>query len=270
VINVDTKVQTSILEHFKLSSLPFLNRSKQSFQYEDFNNNLNLISTVFYSRQIATVTGAAGCGKSSLIFYAVNNLEPSEFRIVSSELSSPNKKSLYKTLAIKIGLKPVFNADDIKNQILNFFAEENSMGKFNSVIIDEAHTLTIPMFDEIRSFYDEGGNFSLVLVGLPSINKQLNLSVNLPLKQRISLFIECSGLSLVETKEYIMQQFNIARIKDNIIDEKCFPMIHSLTSGAPRRINQLCYASLLESYKEKQSIISEEIIKKVQAKLAYV
>jgi type II secretory pathway predicted ATPase ExeA len=267
---VNTKVQTSILEHFKLNSMPFLDRTKQSFQYEEFNHNVNLISTVFYSRQIAAVTGAAGCGKSSLLFYAVNDLEPSEFRVVSSELSSPNKKSLYKTLALKMGLKPVFNADDIKNQIFNFFNEENSMGKFNSVIIDEAHTLTIPMFDEIRSFYDEGSNFSLVLIGLPSLNKQLNLSVNLPLKQRISLFIECPGLSLVETKEYIMHQLDIARIKDNVIDEKCFPLIHSLTSGAPRRINQLCYTSLLEAYKDKQSIISEEIIKKVQAKLAYV
>lgn len=267
---MDTKVQTSILEHFKLSSIPFLDRTKQSFQYEDFDHNLNVISTVFYSRQIAAVTGAAGCGKSSLLFYAVNNLEPSEFRVVSSELSSPNKKSLYKTLALKMGIKPVFNADDIKNQIFNFFNEENSMGKFNSVIIDEAHTLTIPMFDEIRSFYDEGSNFSLVLIGLPSLNKQLNLSVNLPLKQRISLFIECSGLSLVETKEYIMHQLDIARIKDAVIDEKCFPIIHSLTSGAPRRINQLCYGSFFESYKEKQSIITEETIKKVQAKLAYV
>jgi len=267
---VNTKIQTSILEHFKLSSMPFLDRTKQSFQYEDFNHNLNLISTVFYSRQIAAVTGAAGCGKSSLVFYAINTLEPSEFRVVSAELSTPNKKSLYKTLAIKMGIKPVYNADDIKNQIFNFFNEENSMGKFNSIIIDEAHTLTVPMFDEIRSFYDEGGNFSLILVGLPSLNNHLNLSVNLPLKQRISLFIECSGLSLVETKEYINHQLDIARIIDPVIDEKCFPLIHSLTLGAPRRINQLCYASLLDSYKEKQSIISEEIIKKVQAKLAYV
>jgi hypothetical protein len=59
-------------------------------------------------------------------------------------------------------------------------------------------------------------------------------------------------------------------LEDCLKDEKCFPLIHSLTSGAPRRINQLCYASLLEAYKANQSIISEEIIKKVQAKLAYV
>jgi len=267
---LNTKIQTSILETFNLNSMPFLDRTKQSFQYNEFNYNLNLISTVFYSRQIASVTGAAGCGKSSLLFYAINNLEPSEFRVVSSELSSPNKKSLYKTLALKMGIKPAYNADDIKNQIFNFFNEENSMGKFNSVIIDEAHTLTISMFDEIRSFYDEGGNFSLVLVGLPSLNKQLNLAMNLPLKQRISLFIECPGLSLVETKEYIIHQLDIAMMKDAIIDEKCFPVIHSLTSGAPRRVNQLCYASLIESFKEKQSIVTEEIIKKVQAKLAYV
>lgn len=266
---MNTKIQTAILENFKLSQIPFLDRTKQSFRYEDFENNLDLISTVFYSRQIAAVTGASGTGKSSLLFYAINELEPSEFRVVGSELSNPNKKILYKTLALKLGLKPVYNADDIKNQIIAYFNEENSQGKFNCIIIDEAHTLSIPMFDEIRSFYDEGGNFSLILAGLPVLLNQLNLSVNLPLKQRLSLFLDCSGLSLAQSKEYINHQLDIAKCKSSIIDEKCFPLIHSITSGVPRKINQFCYAAMFEAYKLKTSIICEEIFKIVEEKLSY-
>ncbi|MFD3157087.1 ExeA family protein [Haloimpatiens sp. FM7330] len=266
---MNTKIQTAILEIFKFSKIPFLNRSKQSFQYENFNNNSDVISTVFYSRQIAVVTGASGTGKSSLIFYSINELDPSEFRVVGSELSNPNKKALYKTLALKLRLKPAFNADDIKNQIITYFNEENAQGKFNCIIIDEAHTLSIPMFDEIRSFYDEGGNFSLILSGLPPLLNQLNLSVNLPLKQRISLFLECSGLSLAQTKEYIDYQLDMAKCANSIIDEKCFPIIHSLTSGVPRKINQLCYAAIFEAYKLKKSIITEDILKIVEEKLAY-
>lgn len=266
---MNTKIQTSLMENFNLSKIPFLNRTKESFQYEEFNNNSDFISTIFYSRQIAVVTGASGTGKSSLIFYSINELDPSEFRVVGSELSNPNKKALYKTLALKLGLNPVFNADDIKLQLINHFNEENALGKFNCIIIDEAHTLSIPMFDEIRSFYDEGGNFSLILSGMPSLRNQLNLSVNLPLKQRISLFLDCSGLSLSQTKEYINYQLDIAKCKNPIIDEKCFPFIHSMTSGIPRKINQICYAAMFEAFKLKKSIISEEIIKIVEEKLGY-
>ena len=263
------KINTAILESFKLSRMPFLERSTTSFRYGRFTENLDLLSTVFYSRQIAAITGAAGSGKSSLVFYALNELEPTEFRVASIELSNPNKKALYRTLASKMGLKPFFNADDIKNQIINFFNEENSQGKFNCVIIDEAHTLSIPMFDELRSFYDEGANFSIVLSGLPSISKLLNLSSNISLKQRISLFLECQGLSLSETRDYILDELSKARAGATIFDEKCYPLFYTLTGGSIRKINQLCYSSMLEAYKDKKFIVTEDLIKTAHERMAY-
>lgn len=264
-----TALNSSICQHFKLSYLPFLERSKTCFEHEQFRDNIDLLSSAFMSRQIVCITGAAGTGKSSLIFYAVNELEPSQFRVASIELSNPNKKALYKTLAIKVGLKPSFNADDIKLQLINFFDEENAQGKFNTVIIDEAHSLSIPIFDELRSFYDEGHNFSLVLSGLPSLKNQLNIGVNQPLKQRIFVFLDCTGLSLNETKEYITNQLTLAGARVPVFDEKCFPFIHSVTSGAARRINQLCYGGLITALKTKESIISEDTIKKVHERLNY-
>lgn len=266
---MNTKVYMSVIENFKLSKIPFLEKSKTSYKYGKFTDNLEFLSTVFYSRQIAAITGAPGTGKSSLIFYALNELEPSEFRVVTMELSNPNKKALYKAIAAKLGIKPCFNADDIKNQIINFFNEENAQGKFNCIIIDEAHTLSIPMFDEIRSFYDEGGNFSLVLAGLPSLNKTLNLSINIPLKQRISLFLECQGLSLNESREYMLYELELAKAKTEIFDEKCFPLIHTFTGGSIRKINQICYTSMLEAFKDRKYIITEDIIKIAYEKVSY-
>jgi len=264
-----TTLNNSICQNFQLSYLPFLERSKAYFKYEQFQNNIDLLSSAFMSRQIVCITGAAGSGKSSLIFYAVNDLDPSQFRVAGIELSNPNKKAVYKTLAIKVGLKPAFNSDDIKRQLINFFDEENAQGKFNTVVIDEAHTMSIPIFDELRSFYDEGNNFSLVLSGMPSLRNQLNIGVNQPLKQRIFLFLDCPGLTLSETKEYINNQLTLAGAKVPIIDDKCFNFIHSVTSGVPRRINQLCYGGLLVTLKARDTIVSEETLKKVHERLNY-
>jgi type II secretory pathway predicted ATPase ExeA len=263
-------IHTAICEHFKLSKIPFLKKSNIPFDYEAFQENLSFLSTVFYSRQVAVISGPPGSGKTSLIYYALNELDPAEFRVTALELSSPSKGAFYKTLATKMGLEAAFRADDIKLQIINFFNEENAQGKFNCVIVDEAHSLSIPMIDELRSFYDEGKNFSLILSGLPAlINRKLNLSLTIPMKQRVSLFLECSGFSLNELKNYVQHQLEEANVKNPIIDEKCYPLLHSETSGIARKINQACYGALLEGYKQKKSIINEDILKKVLDRISY-
>ena len=261
----------SVCEHFSLGNMPFLQRSKVPYENDNFTKNLSLISSAFFSRQLVVVTGMPGSGKSSLLFYAVNELDPSSFRICHIELSNPNKKALYKTLAIKMGITPAFNADDIKLQIINFFSEENEQGKFNCIIIDEAHTLSIPMIDELRSFYDEGANFSMILAGLPPLlSRTMNLSVNQPMKQRINLVIELEPMSLAQSMEYIKHQFDLARAKNPIFDDKSYPAIHSITFGIPRRINQLCYRAIIQAWLDKKSIITAEDIKLLAEKSPHI
>lgn len=257
----------SLCDHFSFGCMPFLERSKIPFENDSLLRNLPLLSPVFFSRQLATVTGVPGVGKSSLLFYAVNELDPFSFRVCHVELSNPNKKALYKAIAVKMGLSPTYNADDIKLQIINFFSEENEQGKFNCLIIDEAHTLSIPMIDELRSFYDESANFSMVLAGLPPLlSRTLNLSVNQPMKQRINISIELDSMSLAQSIDYIKHQLESARARNPVFDDKCYPIIYSTTSGIPRRINQLCYRVLLQAYIDKKTIITNDDIKAVSEK----
>ncbi|WP_028307625.1 ExeA family protein [Desulfitibacter alkalitolerans] len=261
----------SVCEHFSLGSMPFLQRTKTPFESDSFLKNMALISAAFFSRHLVVVTGMAGSGKSSLLFYALNQLDPSSFRVCHVELSNPNKKALYKAIAVKMGLTPAFNGDDIKLQIISFFNEENEQGKFNCVIIDETHTLSIPMIDELRSFYDEGANFSLVLVGLPPLlSKTMNLSVNQPMKQRINLWVEPLPMTPAESMEYILYQLDAAKARNPIFDDKCYPVIHQLSSGLPRRMNQLCYRALIQAYIDKKSIITADDITTLCGKAPHI
>lgn len=261
----------SVCDHFSLGNMPFLQRSKIPYENDNFNRNKSLIAPAFFSRQLVAVIGPSGAGKSSLLFYAVNELDPSSFRICHIELSNPNKKALYKTLAVKMGIQPAFNADDIKLQLINFFSEENEQGKFNVVIIDESHTLSIPMIDELRSFYDEGANFSLILSGLtPLLSKTMKLSLNQPMKQRINMVVELEPMSPAQTVEYIKHQLTLARAKEPVFDDKCYPSIHSISFGIPRRINQLCYRVMIGAYTDKKSIITADDFKDMAEKCSYI
>lgn len=170
-----------------------------------------------------------------------------------------------------MGVSPTFNADDIKLQLYNFFNEENEQGKFNCVILDEAHTLSIPMIDELRSFYDEGANFSLILAGLsPLLSRTMNLSVNQPMKQRINLIVEMTPLTLAKTREYVKHQLDLAKAKNEVFDDKCYPVIHSASSGIPRKINQLCYQLLINSYFDSKAIITANDIHELVTKTPYI
>jgi type II secretory pathway predicted ATPase ExeA len=261
----------SVCEHFSLGNIPFIQMSKVPFLNDNLQRNMPILAPAFFSRQLVTVTGAPGSGKSSILFYAVNELDPSSFRVCHVELSNPNKKALYKAIAVKLGLTPAYNADDIKLQIVNFLSEENEQGKFNVLIIDEAHTLSIPMIDELRSFYDEGGNFSLILAGLPLLLiRTMNLSVNQPMKQRINLSIELEPMTPAHTMDYIKHQLDISKARNPVFDDKCYPTIHSITSGIPRRINQLCYRALLYAYVDKKPLVTEEIIKSMVEKSPHI
>lgn len=261
----------SLCEHFGMGNVPFIQRSNRPFESVAFKRNLTLLSTVFFSRQMVVVSAMPGAGKTSLLFYSVNELDPSSFRICHVELSNPNKKALYKALAVKMGISPAYNADDIKLQIINFFSEENEQCKFNCVIIDEGHTLSIPMIDELRSFYDEGANFSLILAGLPSLmSRTMSLSVNQPMKQRVNTVIELEPMSPAETMDYIKHQLELARAKNPIFDDKCYPTIHTITYGIPRRINQLCYNSMLQVWLDKKPIITVDDIKAVVEKSPHI
>jgi type II secretory pathway predicted ATPase ExeA len=261
----------SVCDHFYLSNMPFLQRSKVPFENDNYTRYMPLLSTAFYSRSLIVLTGMPGSGKSSFLFYTVNELDPSSFRICHIELSNPNKKALYKAIAVKMGLPPAFNGDDIKLQLIRFFSEENEQGKFVCLVIDEAHTLSIPMIDELRSFYDEGANFSLILSGLPPLlSRTMSLSVNQPMKQRINLSIEIEPMPLVQTMDYIKHQLTLGKCKNQIFDDKCYPLIHSITSGVPRRINQICYKALIHGYIDKKTIITDDYIRKLYEKSPHI
>lgn len=252
---------TSIADHFKISAVPFLAPTRTPFLTEAFLKNQTILNSVFFTRQIAAISGSSGSGKTALFNYTLNQLEPSSHRIVICNLSAPNKAGLYKSLSLKSGLKPKFYADDSKNQLMDFFANENRQGKFNCLIIDECQSFSIPMLEEIRCFYEDSSNFSLILSGLPSLfTEKLNLSVSSPIKRRVGIFVSMTNLSLDETKKYILHTLNSVNSRDPIFDEKSFPTIHSFTKGNPGKINQLCYLALIHAFKNKSSIITDEVV----------
>lgn len=111
----------------------------------------------------------------------------------------------------------------------------------------------------------------MILAGLPPLlSRTMNLSANQPMKQRINLVIELEPMSLAQSMEYIKHQLDLARAKNPIFDDKSYPAIHSITFGIPRRINQLCYRTIIQAWLDKKSIITAEDIKLLAEKSPHI
>jgi len=105
------------------------------------------------------------------------------------------------------------------------------------------------------------------LAGLPPLlSRTMSLAVNQPMKQRINLSIELEPMSPAQSMDYVRHQLEVSRARGPVFDDSCYPVIHTITSGIPRRINQLCYRSLIQSYTEKKTIITGEYIRELADK----
>lgn len=258
-----------IHKHFSLSKIPFTPAPSSYYQSETLEVALIKLQTVLFSPQIALVSGNVGSGKTSITNAFINTLDPGEVKLIMTPLAKPSPRSIFKNIASKAGLSAPMYGDDIKLQLISHFDEIRAQGKTVLVVLDECHTFSVDVLDQLKTFFDSKRNFSLILTGLPQITKTLRLSALLPLKQRISVFVNTSTLSLNETKEYILFRLKEAGSTAPVFDEAAFPLIHQYSEGIYRMIDQLCFQALTNAYIGKSSIVTSSIVDTAYKSLDY-
>lgn len=256
-------------KHFELNKIPFAPNPSTFFESEALNMGLVKLQTTLFSPQIALITGKIGSGKTILTNAFMDTLDPTEIKAIMAPIANPSPRSIFKNIASRIGLHPHMYGDDIKLQLINHFEEIRSQGKSVLVVLDECHTFSVDVLDQLKTFFDTKRNFSLILLGQPQITKSLRLTALLPLKQRISVFINTSTLSLKETRDYVDFRLKEAGSSTSIFDEATFPMIHQHSEGIYRMIDQLCFQALTIAYMNKCNIITTETVESAYKNLDY-
>jgi len=256
-------------KHFGLNKIPFTPNPSTFFQSETLNMALVKLQTTLFTQQIALITGKIGSGKTILTNAFINTLDPTETKVIMTPVANPSPRSIFKNIATRAGLHAFMYGDDIKLQLINHFEEIRTQGKFVLVILDECHTFSVDVLDQLKTFFDTKRNFSLILLGQPQITKTLRLNALLPFKQRISVFINTSTLSLSETKDYVEFRLKEAGSSTSIFDEATFPLIHQYSEGVYRMIDQLCFQALTIAYINKRNIITTETVEAAYENLDY-
>lgn len=256
-------------KYFGLSKIPFSPNPSSFFESDAMTTGLLKLQTILFSPQIALITGKIGSGKTVLNKAFVDALDPTEIKVIVTPVAKPSPRSIFKNIATTAGLPSLMYGDDIKLQLINHFEEIRMQGKSVLVILDECHTFSVDVLDQLKTFFDTKRNFSMILSGQPQITKTLRMSALLPLKQRISVFVNTSTLSLKETKEYVEFRLKEAGANASCFDEATFPLIYQYSEGVYRMIDQLCFQALTVAYINKSSIITTETIESAYKNLDY-
>ena len=107
----------------------------------------------------------------------------------------------------------------------------------------------------------EGMMINLIFFGLNNLEEVLSLDE--PLKQRVSMRISITSLNGDETSDYITHRLKIAGAEKQLFTEDAIKMVWKYSQGLPRLINTICDNSLLEGFLIKAEEIDEKIIQTV-------
>ena len=126
-----------------------------------------------------------------------------------------------------------------------FLLKSDGEGRRSILVIDEAQALSVESLEMIRLLTNlETRNrklLQIVLVGQPELCDLLDRNDLRQLKQRVGTHVQLQPLDLDETESYIKGRIEKA-VNGNFIkfEDSAIRVIHELSNGMPRRINDLC------------------------------
>lgn len=94
------------------------------------------------------------------------------------------------------------------------------------------------------------------LVGQPELRTMMQRPAMQQLRQRVIASYHLGPLDASETQAYIEHRLrHVGWNEDPRFTPACFPLIHGLTGGIPRRINALCNRLLLASFLNEAHVV---------------
>ena len=219
------------------------------------------------------LVGESGVGKSYLVRQFAADVRQQDGDAVRPivRLVYPRLKpaELVATLAVRLGADPT-EADSRSvglDRLLDLFGQQLHgchADRSPILILDDAHTIDDPdVWRTLRllmNFREEdGGRFSLLLLGqnelLGRLGEHPELADRLPVRASVASLSEASVATYVQTR------LTAAGTRADVFDDDAIAELTRLSTGVPRRINDLADLSLLVGMADQFTTVSAESLR---------
>ena len=209
------------------------------------------------------LTGEVGTGKTLLARMLLGNISSSSNTalILYPKL---NEIELLQAICEEFEIPLGIHAQTAKGQIdrLNQFLLANKQaGKRSLLLIDEAQAMNMDGLETIRLLTNLETRseklLQIVLIAQPELLATLDRPELRQLKQRIGAHATLQGLDELETEKYIKSRIEMVGNGNFVrFEQAAVNVIHKLSGGIPRRINQICEQVLRGAEKQKERLIT--------------
>lgn len=145
-----------------------------------------------------------------------------------------------------------------------FLAQEFKQHRRVILIVDEAQSLGVELLEELRllSNLNDGKTLKLqiILSGQPDLHALLQRIDMTQFAQRIVVDYHLEPLTEAETGHCIRHRLRVAGGSPSLFTNKACALIHRLTRGNPRLINQVCEIALTYGFAEQARVITSKLV----------
>lgn len=239
---------------------------------------LKVVRGVLLRRGFIAVTGPVGIGKTTLLHAALQLISSTSFEkkpIATAFVVNPKltRDEFFETLLDEFELSCASTTKPRRlAQLQAMFLEKQRRGGTSVLIIDEAHLLSVELFEEIRLLsnidtYTEK-LLQVVFAGQTEMMFKLDRPELRALKQRIACHCHVRSLSLSETRAYVSDRMKAAGLRGpSPFSRPTVDEIFRYTSGVPRLVNLICESCLIIGFSTKRREIGPDIVEDAAASL---
>ncbi len=213
-------------------------------------------------RVLGVVTGEVGAGKTVAVRAALDSIDASRHTVIYLGNPSVGVRGLYSAIVTTLGGTPRFHRASLIPQAADALAtEEHERGRQVVVVLDEAHLLDAEQLEGLRLLnnadMDSHAPFACLLVGQPTLRRRIRLGAFAALDQRVALRYSMVGMDGPETADYVGHHLKLAGRTDTLFSEDALALIHQVSRGLPRAVNNLAVQSLVAAFADSKSIVDE-------------
>ena len=250
--------------HWGLSRMPFGKDLAPSMlhAHRSHAEAVARISWCIDEQAIGVITGEVGAGKTVAARAAIANLDTSRHTVIYIGNPAIGARGIYAAIVTTLGGTPRFHKAALIPQAAEALAAEtNERGKRVVAVFDEAHLLDADQLEELRLLtsteMDSRSPGAVLLVGQPTLRRRIKLGAFAALDQRIALRYAMTGMDAAETGGYIAHHLKLAGRADPLFSDDAITLIHQVSRGMPRAVNNLAVQALVAAFADNKAIVDE-------------
>ena len=259
------------LEFFGISDKPFQITPDTRFLYLTPKHRDGLAHLLYGADEAGgfiLLTGEVGTGKTMLCRSVLEQM-PEHVNVALILNPRQSSRELIASICDELNIPYRRSSTSLKYLVdrLNLYLlKQHAQGKRTVLVIDEAQNLRAEVLEQIRLLTNlevaTQKLLQIILIGQPELQAILARPELRQLTQRITARFHLTPLSKEETAAYIRHRLQIVGFRGELFTSGAVNMVHQLSGGVPRLVNNICERSMMGAYGENVHRIDKRLVRK--------